>query len=58
MSWVDDRFVHVVTPNIYRTWTEAFKSFDYITERGNFNFFERQAVRLGRLHVPHSRTTF
>ena len=46
MSWVDDRFVHVVTPNIYRTWTEAFSSFDYITERGNFNFFERQAVRL------------
>ena len=46
MSWVDDRFVHVVTPNIYRTWSEAFRSFDYITERGNFNFFERQAVRV------------
>ena len=46
MSWVDDRFVHVVTPNIYRTWTEAFASFDYITNRGNFNFFERQAVKL------------
>ena len=46
MRWVDDRFVHVVTPNIYRTWQEAFTSFDYITERGNFNFFERQAVRV------------
>ena len=46
MAWVDDRFVHVVTPNIYRTWSEAFRSFDYITERGNFNFFERQAVRV------------
>jgi microsomal prostaglandin-E synthase 2 len=46
MAWVDDRFVHVVTPNIYRTWQEAFNSFDYITERGNFNFFERQAVRV------------
>ena len=46
MKWVDDRFVHVVTPNIYRTWGEAFDSFDYITVRGNFNFFERQAVRL------------
>ena len=34
MRWVDDRFVHVVTPNIYRTWQEAFNSFDYITERG------------------------
>lgn len=46
LAWVDDRFVHVVTPNIYRTWGEAFKSFDYITERGNFNWFERQSVRL------------
>ena len=59
MSWVDDRFVHVVTPNIYRTWTEAFKSFDYITERGNFNFFERQAVRLSAPSpCTSSRTTF
>jgi len=46
LAWVDDRFVHVVTPNIYRTWTEAFDSFQYITERGNFNFLERQAVRV------------
>ena len=42
LAWVDDRFVHVVTPNIYRTWGEAFRSFDYITERGNFNWAERQ----------------
>lgn len=46
LAWVDDRFVHVVTPNIYRTWGEAFRSFDYITERGNFNWAERQAVRV------------
>ena len=45
-AWVDSRFVHVVTPNIYRTWEEAQRSFDYITERGNFNWFTRQAIAL------------
>mmetsp|Transcript_27554 Transcript_27554/g.67740 ORF Transcript_27554/g.67740 Transcript_27554/m.67740 type:complete len:332 (-) Transcript_27554:246-1241(-) len=45
-AWVDERFVHVVTPNIYRTWGEAWRAFDYITERGNFDVFQRYAVRL------------
>lgn len=45
-AWVDEKFVHVVTPNIYRTWGEAWKSFDYITQRGNFNAFERYAARV------------
>ena len=43
---MDDRFVHVVTPNIYRTWQESWQSFDYITERGNFNVFEKYSVRV------------
>ena len=38
--------MHVVTPNIYRTWQEAWQSFDYITERGNFNVFEKYSVRV------------
>lgn len=45
LAWVDERFVHVLTPNIYRTWAEAVKSFDYITQRGNFGFFERESAR-------------
>jgi microsomal prostaglandin-E synthase 2 len=45
-KWIDDRFVHVLTPNIYKTFTEAFASFDYITDRGNFGFFERQSARI------------
>ena len=45
-KWVDDRFVHVLTPNIYKTFREAMESFDYITERGNFGFFERQSARI------------
>jgi len=45
MKWIDDRFVHVLTPNIYRTWNEALRSFDYITQRGNFGYFERESAR-------------
>jgi microsomal prostaglandin-E synthase 2 len=45
MKWIDDRFVHVLTPNIYRTWNEAVRSFDYITQRGNFGYFERESAR-------------
>lgn len=45
LGWVDSRFVHVITPNIYNTPAEALQAFDYITTRGNFNFFEREAAR-------------
>jgi len=45
VKWVDERFVHVLTPNIYRTWNEAVKSFDYITKRGNFGYIERESAR-------------
>mmetsp|Transcript_39367 Transcript_39367/g.47729 ORF Transcript_39367/g.47729 Transcript_39367/m.47729 type:complete len:343 (-) Transcript_39367:481-1509(-) len=45
-EWVDSRFVHVLTPNLYRTTEEAWQAFDYITESGNFNFVERQAARV------------
>jgi len=44
-DWVDSKLVHIVTPNIYRTTGEALQAFDYITERGNFNAFEREAAR-------------
>jgi len=44
--WVDKRFVQIITVNIYRTLRESWQTFDYITEHGNFNFFERQAARV------------
>ena len=43
--WVDTRFVHVLTPNIYRTPSEAFQTFDYISKVGNFGFFDRELAR-------------
>ncbi|KAK9816538.1 hypothetical protein WJX72_001704 [[Myrmecia] bisecta] len=44
--WVDDRFVRVITVNIYRNAKESFQTFDYITNNGNFNFLEREAARV------------
>mmetsp|Transcript_27962 Transcript_27962/g.38656 ORF Transcript_27962/g.38656 Transcript_27962/m.38656 type:complete len:365 (-) Transcript_27962:214-1308(-) len=45
-AWVDARLVHVITPNIYRTVSESFQAFEYITDRGNFNYFERNSARV------------
>ena len=43
--WVDERLVRVITINIYRTAKESFQTFEYITEHGNFNWFEREGAR-------------
>ena len=45
-QWVDKRFVQLLTVNIYRTLREAWQTFNYIAEHGNFNFAERQAARV------------
>lgn len=37
--------MHVLTPNIYRTPSEAFQTFDYISKVGNFGFFDRELAR-------------
>lgn len=46
--WVDDHFVHVLSPNIYRTFDEALRSFNYFSEVGewerNFSNWERISV--------------
>ena len=44
-SWVDSRFVHVLTPNIYRTLGESVQTFDYITKTGNFGWVDRELAR-------------
>ncbi|XP_031283234.1 prostaglandin E synthase 2 [Pistacia vera] len=43
--WVDNHLVHVLSPNIYRTTSEALESFDYITTHGNFSFTERLVAK-------------
>ncbi|XP_042493099.1 prostaglandin E synthase 2-like [Macadamia integrifolia] len=43
--WVDNDLVHVLSPNIYRSASEALESFDYITSNGNFSFTEKLTVK-------------
>lgn len=35
--------LQVITVNIYRNASESFQTFDYITQQGNFSFWEREA---------------
>lgn len=46
--WVDDHLVHVLSPNIYRTFDESLKSFNYFSDVGewekNFSKWERTTV--------------
>ncbi|XWS14437.1 hypothetical protein CRYUN_Cryun35bG0009400 [Craigia yunnanensis] len=44
-EWVDNHLVHVLSPNIYRTTSEALESFDYITTHGNFSLTERLVAK-------------
>ncbi|KAJ1387620.1 Thioredoxin-like superfamily [Sesbania bispinosa] len=45
--WVDNHLVHVLSPNIYRTVSEALESFEYITTQGNFSLSERLVAKYG-----------
>lgn len=31
-KWVDDEFVHTLSPNVYRTLDEAYKTFNWFSE--------------------------
>lgn len=47
-SWVDKKFVHVISPNCYRTLSEAIETFNWFDKAGNwekeFNNFERSMM--------------
>lgn len=47
-KWADDYFVHILSPNIYRTFDEALQAFNYFSEVGewekNFSPVERLFV--------------
>merc|ERR1712080_565248 len=39
-KWVDETFVHTLSPNIYRTMKESLQAMEYITKVGNFTKWE------------------
>jgi len=44
-EWVDDHFIHIISPNVYRTWSESLETFYYFDRVGewkkNFPAWER-----------------
>ncbi len=44
-QWVDQKLVHAIPPNIYRTPREALQAFEYISRVGNFGSVERFAAK-------------
>lgn len=44
-KWLDDTFVHLIAPNIYRTAGESLQTFDYIVENGKFSAWQRGTIR-------------
>lgn len=43
-KWVDEVFVHTLSPNIYRTAAESLQAMEYITKVGNFTKFEQTLI--------------
>ena len=44
--WVDERFVKIITANIYRSWDETWKTFKYITDQTNWAWGTRELARV------------
>ena len=45
-KWVDNTFVHTLSPNIYRTASEALQAFEYFTKESNFSTVEKYTTYL------------
>jgi microsomal prostaglandin-E synthase 2 len=44
-EWVDSHFIHLISPNVYRTWSESLETFRWFEQVGdwqqNFPTWER-----------------
>lgn len=45
MDWSNEKLVRALPPLIYRNYSQALKSFNYITQQGNFNWFQQRLVK-------------
>lgn len=45
MKWLDDHFIHLIAPNIYRTPAESLQTFNYITDKSKFTWWQRASIR-------------
>ena len=44
-KWVNNKFVHVITVNIYRNPEEALETFQYLTTNGNFSPLMKESIK-------------
>lgn len=44
-KWSDEKFVRVITVNIYRTWAESLQTFDYISRECHWGAWEAWTVQ-------------
>lgn len=45
LKWLDDHFIHLIAPNIYRTAGESLQTFNYIADNAKFSAFQRSTIR-------------
>ncbi|CAN8074263.1 unnamed protein product [Agarophyton chilense] len=45
LKWLDDYFIHLIAPNIYRTPVESLQTFEYIADNSKFSAWQRSTIR-------------
>ncbi len=45
VEWVDSHFIHLISPNIYRTVGESLQTFEYIADNAKFSPWQRATIR-------------
>ena len=55
-SWVDDKLVHILPPNIYRTPAEALQAFEYISDCSNFSPAQRVLAKYSGALIMYALT--
>lgn len=44
-EWVDNKFIHTIPPNIYRTNEEALEAFEYISNQNGFRWDQKLVIK-------------
>lgn len=45
LTWLDDKLIHLIAPNIYRTPRESLQTFEYIADNAKFSAWQRGTIR-------------
>lgn len=45
LTWLDDKLIHLIAPNIYRSPRESLQTFEYIADNAKFSAWQRGTIR-------------